>query len=64
MNSGDCGSLEITHNLDNYSDLAHHSPAVGEQVLGFLDRGEHRVAADNPTASLEQLHQQVQAFPN
>jgi hypothetical protein len=53
---------EITHNLDNYSDVIHHSPAVDLKVLDWLARGQYRVDATAPTAYLDQLKAQVEAY--
>jgi len=56
------GIKAITHDLDNYSDVIHHSPAIDLKVLQMLARGEHRVDAAAPTASLEELRAQVEAY--
>ncbi|MGA2054369.1 MAG: hypothetical protein ABSG88_03605 [Bradyrhizobium sp.] len=53
---------DVTHNLDNYSDVIHHSPAIDLQVLGWLARGQYRVDASAPTAALEQLKAQVEVY--
>jgi hypothetical protein len=53
---------EITHDLDNYSDVIHHSPVIDLKVLEMLAKGEHRVDAAAPTASLEELKAQVEAY--
>jgi hypothetical protein len=52
----------ITHDLDNYSDVIHHSPAIDQKVLEMLASGEHRVDPAAPTASLEELKAQVGAY--
>jgi hypothetical protein len=56
------GIKAITHDLGNYSDVIHHSPAIDRRVLEMLARGEHRVDAAAPTASLEELKAQVEAY--
>jgi len=52
----------VTHDLDNYSDVIHHSPAVDLKVLDWLARGQYRVDASAPTAALDQLKAQVEAY--
>ena len=53
---------EITHDLDNYSDVIHHSPGIDLKVLNWLAQGKYRVEADAPTAALDQLEAQVEAY--
>jgi hypothetical protein len=53
---------EVTHDLNNYSDVIHHSPAIDLKVLGWLARGEYRVDAAAPTKYLDQLKAQVEAY--
>lgn len=52
----------VTHDLDHYSDVIHHSPVVDAMVLEWLARGEYRVDPDKPTASLDELKAQVEAY--
>jgi hypothetical protein len=52
----------ITHDLDNYSDVIHHSPVIDLKVLQMLANGAHRVDPAAPTASLEELKAQVEAY--
>ena len=52
----------VTHNLDNYSDVIHHSPGVDLEILSMLSRGEHVADRSAPLASLQQLKQQVAAY--
>jgi hypothetical protein len=52
-------AAEITHDLENYSDLAHHSPDVDAEILRRLARGQNKVAPDEPLASLRRLEKQV-----
>jgi hypothetical protein len=53
---------EVTHDLNNYSDVIHHSPAVDLKVLEWLAQGKYRVDAAAPTAQLDQLEAQVEAY--
>lgn len=53
---------EVTHDLDNYSDVIHHSPVIDAKVLQWLASGEYRVDAKAPLASLDQLKVQVGAY--
>jgi hypothetical protein len=53
---------EVTHDLNNYSDVIHHSPDIDVKVLGWLAQGKYRVDAAAPTAALDQLKAQVEAY--
>ncbi len=53
---------EVTHDLNNYSDVIHHSPAIDLKVLDWLSRGQYRVEASAPTGSLDRLKTQVEAY--
>jgi hypothetical protein len=53
---------EVTHDLNNYSDVIHHSPAIDLQVLSWLAQGKYRVGAPAPTAYLDQLKAQVEVY--
>jgi hypothetical protein len=53
---------EITHDLDNYGDVVHHSPAVDLKVLSMLAEKKYLVDRAAPLASLEQLRAQVEAY--
>jgi hypothetical protein len=53
---------EITHNLNNYSDVVHHSPLIDRRVLSMLASGQYLVDRAAPTASLERLKAQVEAY--
>ena len=53
---------EVTHDLGNYADVAHHSPAVDLKILSWLAEGKYRVDPKAPLASLEQLKAQVEAY--
>ncbi|MDD1523222.1 MULTISPECIES: hypothetical protein [Bradyrhizobium] len=52
----------VTHDLDNYSDVIHHSPVVDAMVLRWLASGEYRVDPKAPLAPLEELKAQVEAY--
>ncbi|WP_342736713.1 hypothetical protein [Bradyrhizobium sp. B117] len=52
----------VTHDLNNYGDVIHHSPEVDAMVLKWLASGEHRVDPKKPTASLDELKAQVEAY--
>ena len=53
---------DITHDLNNYSDVIHHSPDVDLKVLEWLAQGKYRVDKAAPTAALDQLKAQVEAY--
>jgi hypothetical protein len=53
---------EITHDLGNYSDVIHHSPDVDLKVLSMLAKGEYLVDRAAPTAPLDRLKAQVEAY--
>jgi hypothetical protein len=53
---------EITHDLNNYKDVVHHSPAVDRKILQMLASGEYLVDRTAPTASLDRLKTQVEAY--
>jgi hypothetical protein len=53
---------DVTHDLNNYSDVIHHSPAIDLKILGWLAQGKYRVDVAAPTAKLEQLKAQVEAY--
>jgi len=53
---------EITHDLSNYGDVVHHSPAIDLKVLSLLADGKYVVDRAAPTASLERLKAQVEAY--
>lgn len=53
---------EVTHDLDNYFDVLHHSPVVDLKILSWLAEGEYRVNPEAPLASLQQLKAQVEAY--
>ncbi|TFV68786.1 hypothetical protein E4K64_35460 [Bradyrhizobium frederickii] len=52
----------VTHDLNNYGDVIHHSPVVDAMVLRWLASGEYRADPKQPTASLEELKAQVEAY--
>jgi hypothetical protein len=53
---------EVTHDLDNYADVIHHSPAVDLKVLSWLAQGKYLVDRAAPVASLDRLKAQVDAY--
>jgi hypothetical protein len=53
---------DVTHDLGNYADVIHHSPAIDLKVLSWLASGQYLVDRTAPTASLEQLKAQVEAY--
>jgi hypothetical protein len=55
-------AMEITHDLRNYGDVIHHSPAIDLKVLSLLAEGKYAVDRAAPTASLEALKAQVEAY--
>ena len=56
------GAREITHDLNNYGDVIHHLPAVDLRVLSILAAEKYLVDRAAPTASLERLKAQVEAY--
>jgi hypothetical protein len=53
---------EITHDLNNYGDVIHHSPVIDLKVLSLLAEGKYVVDRAAPTASLDRLKAQVEAY--
>jgi hypothetical protein len=53
---------EITHDLGNYGDVIHHSPAIDLKVLSWLAERKYVVDRSAPTVSLERLKAQVEAY--
>ena len=56
------GVKDVTHDLNRYSDVIHHSPAIDLKILDWLAQGKHRVDPAAPTAALDQLKAQVEAY--
>jgi hypothetical protein len=56
------GVKDVTHDLNNYSDVIHHSPEIDQKILGWLAQGKYRVDKAAPTAALDQLEAQVEAY--
>ena len=52
----------VTHDLSNYGDVIHHSPVVDALVLKWLASGEYQVDANKPTAPLDELKAQIEAY--
>src|ERR1700737_736253 len=46
---------EVTHDLGNYGDVIHHSPAVDLKILAWLAERQYVVDRAAPLASLQQL---------
>jgi hypothetical protein len=53
---------DITHDLNHYADVIHHSPDVDLKVLSWLAEGKYLVDRSTPTASLDRLKAQVEAY--
>jgi hypothetical protein len=53
---------EVTHDLNNYADVIHHSPAIDLQVLSWLREGKYLVDRSAPTAALDRLKAQMEAY--
>lgn len=53
---------EVTHDLNNYADVIHHSPAVDLKILSWLAAGDYLIGRDAPTAQLDRLKAQVKAY--
>jgi hypothetical protein len=53
---------QVTHDLANYGDVIHHSPAIDLKVLSWLADGKYLVDRTAPTASLQRLKAQVAAY--
>jgi hypothetical protein len=53
---------EITHDLNNYSDMIHHSPAVDLRILEMIAADKYRVDRAAPEASLQRLKSQIEAY--
>jgi hypothetical protein len=53
---------EITHDLHNYSDMIHHSPAIDLKVLALIAADKYRVDRGAPEASLQRLKSHIEAY--
>lgn len=53
---------EVTHDLGNYGDVIHHSPAVDAKVLAWLASGQYRVDPKTALTSLDALKAHVEAY--
>ena len=53
---------DITHDLGNYADVIHHSPAIDLKVLSMIAERKYAVDKTAPMASLERLKAQVEAY--
>lgn len=56
------GVRDVTHDLDNYSDVIHHSPAIDLKVLSWLATGTHLVDRADSGAMLQRLKDQVESY--
>jgi hypothetical protein len=56
------GVKDVTHDLNNYSDVIHHSPDIDQKILGWLAQGKYRVDKASPTSALDQLKAQVESY--
>ncbi len=56
------GVQAITHELNNYGDVIHHSPAIDLKILSMLAERKYVVDPTAPLVSLEQLKAQVEAY--
>jgi hypothetical protein len=52
----------VTHDLGNYADVIHHSPAIDLKVLSMIAERKYVVDKSAPLASLERLKAQVEAY--
>jgi hypothetical protein len=52
----------ITHDLNNYGDVIHHSPAIDLKILQMLAERKYLVDPAAPLASLQRLKAQVEAY--
>jgi hypothetical protein len=55
-------AADITHDLGNYMDVIHHSPKVDSRILSMLGSDQYVVDRTDPTASLQRLKAQVEAY--
>jgi hypothetical protein len=53
---------DVTHDLNNYGDVIHHSPSIDLKVLSWLAAGDYLVDRAAPTAPTERLKAQVEAY--
>jgi hypothetical protein len=53
---------EITHDLGNYGDVIHHSPAIDLKVLSLISERKYVVDPKAPLASLERLKAQIEVY--
>jgi hypothetical protein len=53
---------KVTHDLNNYSDVIHHSPEIDLKILEWLAQGKYRVEKAAPTRYLDELQAQVAAY--
>jgi len=56
------GVKDVTHDLGNYGDVIHHSPAIDLKILSWLAERKYLVDRAAPLVSLERLKAQVEAY--
>jgi len=53
---------QMSHDLSQYGDAIHHSPATGRLLLSRIAEGRSRVDGSDPYRSIEQLKTQINAY--
>ncbi|HHV97150.1 MAG TPA: hypothetical protein GXX37_11890 [Clostridiaceae bacterium] len=53
---------EITHNLDNYSDMSHYSIEINEYIINSIAKEQHLVNDSNIEQKLNNLIKQVEEY--
>ncbi len=53
---------KVTFNLNNYKDLAHHSPQISQWIIDCIAKGKYRVTKDNLNMGLNTLEKQVETL--
>jgi hypothetical protein len=53
---------EVTHDLNNYADVIHHSPVIDQKILHWLAAGDYLVTREARTVQLDRLKAQVEAY--
>lgn len=59
---GFADKLEITTNLDNYMDTLHFSPAVSDEIISMISRGEGELTKDNYEEYYEYIRSAYQNY--
>ena len=55
-------AAEITHEFNNYCDIAHYSDDICNLMMGAFGSGEHRLTPENCQARIDKLREHVLAF--